>query len=247
MRKVVVVVLAAIAVAVAACSDALAKRRGGWIPIPGFSKGEKLVKVRDFPARAPFIDEQGRQVHLGYHWSKAGEGKWVGYVGPTSYYAMEESALESLAREAGMDSLPPRPGKTSNSLANQRAAFSMATGVTAATATPAMLSAALTLLIVLASALWLVVRFLRAIARRMKSTPTDAQDGDGAWAGQVELVDRAAALPVTVPRGGAIAAAKRAPAVERPVPTVAPGGFARREARVVTPRSAVSSGGFGRR
>lgn len=116
LQRLVLVVLAIALLAPLMASDAEARRRGKFFVIPGGGASDTLVKVRDFPDRAPFIAETGEFIDLGYRFKSYGGGEWIGYLGSSSkYLALKPGGAEILALAAGLDRLPPVPDRPAGS------------------------------------------------------------------------------------------------------------------------------------
>ncbi len=94
-------------------TQADAKRRSYFIPIPGLSSGEKIVKVVDLPDKPALLRDDGKYIDLGYL-HRTGGGEWVGYIGSsTSYVPLRGDRLQAFMRAAGLRELPPAPEKPS--------------------------------------------------------------------------------------------------------------------------------------
>ena len=90
-------------------TSGLAEARKIWVPIPSFSQGETMVKVRDLPKGQPFLDKEGNQISLGYLWKSNGEGQWVGYISPSRYLTWSPQVAAAVVVVAGLGTLPPIP------------------------------------------------------------------------------------------------------------------------------------------
>ena len=90
-------------------TSGLAEARKIWVPIPSFSQGETMVKVRDLPKGQPFLDKEGNQISLGYLWKSDGEGQWVGYISPSRHLTWTPQVVASVVVVAGLGTLPPIP------------------------------------------------------------------------------------------------------------------------------------------
>lgn len=111
-RRLTFAVTALIALGMAA-PQAEAKRRSFFIPIPGLSASEKIVKVVDLPDKPALRRNDGTYIDLGYL-HRTGGGEWVGYVGSsTTYVPLRGDRLKAFMRAAGLRELPPPPEKPS--------------------------------------------------------------------------------------------------------------------------------------
>ncbi len=94
--------------------DAEAKRRGGFIYIPGLS--ETIVKVKDLPDVPALQRSSGEYIDLGYKFGFLWTGEWVGHIGSgSSYLPLKPLQLSMILALGGMKEPPPvpsRPGGT---------------------------------------------------------------------------------------------------------------------------------------
>jgi hypothetical protein len=94
-------------------ASAEARRRGFFIPIPGFRSGDSLMLVKDLPNIEALKLPDGRYIDLGYKFSRSGN-KWIGHIGSdTEFLNFGEAEIKMLMTAAGLTELPPVPEKPS--------------------------------------------------------------------------------------------------------------------------------------